>query len=110
VASEAPPPEGLTYWQALVDPSTNLTYYWNSSTNEVSWTIPEGGVITLPVPGEKAEAQEKELEQTLENYPYSATIPAEFTKPGKGERVRNGCRYGSLSVRLSALISHPCGK
>ena len=29
-------------WNAAVDPSTGKTYYYNKSTKEVSWTIPEG--------------------------------------------------------------------
>ncbi len=29
----------------MVDPNTNHAYYWNPATNEVSWTLPENGVI-----------------------------------------------------------------
>ena len=52
-------------------------------TNEVSWTIPEGGVIALPMSAEQAEAREKEVELVMESYPYPATIAAEYTKAGK---------------------------
>ena len=48
-------------------------------TNEVSWTIPECGVITLPMSAEQAEAREKEVELVMESYPYPATIAAEYT-------------------------------
>ncbi len=76
-----------------MDPNTNLTYYWNSATNDVSWTLPEGGVITLPMATEQVEAKEKELEMAMESYPYSTTIAAEFIKPGVVTRVLPVCWF-----------------
>lgn len=35
----------VTFWQKVVDPNTNHTYYWNTTTNEVSWTLPDYAVI-----------------------------------------------------------------
>lgn len=85
-SSQAPPivtpPGDLSYWQALVDPNTNHAYYWNSLTNEVSWTIPGGGVISLPLSTEVAVECEREMEEMIESYPYSTKLPAKFTKPG----------------------------
>jgi hypothetical protein len=40
--SEAPP----TFWHQVMDANSNHPYYWNPVTNEVSWTLPEGGVIS----------------------------------------------------------------
>ena len=39
---EAPP----TFWHQVVDANSNHPYYWNPLTNEVSWTLPDGGVST----------------------------------------------------------------
>ena len=36
----------ITFWQEVVDPNTNHSYYWNPQTNEVTWTLPENGVIS----------------------------------------------------------------
>jgi len=36
----------ITFWQEVVDPNTNHSYYWNPKTNEVTWTLPENGVIS----------------------------------------------------------------
>ena len=82
VAPVAMAADDLSYWQALVDPNTNHTYYWNSLTNVVSWTIPGGGVISLPRATEEAVVYEREVEEVMESYPYSAKLPAKFTKAG----------------------------
>ena len=36
----------ITFWQEVVDPTTNHSYYWHPQTNEVTWTLPENGVIS----------------------------------------------------------------
>ena len=57
----------VTFWQQLTDPKTNHTYYWNPTTNEVSWTLPSYGVITEqhkdpPLPPQKQQAVKQDGE------------------------------------------------
>ena len=47
--SDAP----VTFWQEVRDAKTNRTYYWNPTTSEVTWTLPDNAVIT----NEAAEAK-----------------------------------------------------
>lgn len=44
-SSEAAP---VTFWQEVNDPKTNHSYYWNPTTNEVSWNLPPNAVISNP--------------------------------------------------------------
>lgn len=39
-AGKAAAPAGASPWQAVTDPNTGNTYYFNSQTNETSWTLP----------------------------------------------------------------------
>ena len=41
--AEAPP----TFWHQVMDSNSNHPYYWNPATNEVLWTLPDGGVRSL---------------------------------------------------------------
>ncbi|XP_064394564.1 formin-J-like isoform X4 [Halichondria panicea] len=47
---EAVKPEELTFWKQVTDPKSNHTYYWNPRTNQVSWTLPDNGVIADNTP------------------------------------------------------------
>jgi len=38
---EEPVVEPTTAWQHLMDEKTSHFYYWNTETNEVTWTIPQ---------------------------------------------------------------------
>jgi hypothetical protein len=35
-----------SFWHQVMDSNSNHPYYWNPVTNEVSWTLPDGGVIS----------------------------------------------------------------
>ena len=57
-----------TFWQQVMDPNTNHPYYWNPITNEVCWTLPEGGVISLGY--EERGEGEGEGEEASDYYGY----------------------------------------
>ena len=82
-----PPPATvapITFWQAIVDPNTNHTYYWNPETNDVAWTLPPGGVIAAPEgAGKEKEEPGENVDELLENYPYvKKELPEIPEKPG----------------------------
>ena len=64
VTTDAPITMGPTvqpsFWQQVMDPNTNHPYYWNPSTNEVLWSLPEGGVITGGGVGGLGEREDEE--------------------------------------------------
>jgi hypothetical protein len=35
-----------SFWHQVMDSNSNHPYYWSPVTNEVSWTLPDGGVIS----------------------------------------------------------------
>ena len=51
-AEEESAEEGITFWKQLTDPNTNHAYYWNPKTNQVTWTLPNNGVIADENPNE----------------------------------------------------------
>ena len=51
-AEEESAEEGITFWKQLTDPNTNHAYYWSPKTNQVTWTLPNNGVIADENPNE----------------------------------------------------------
>ena len=58
-SSDAP----ITFWQEVKDPKTSHPYYWNPSTNEVSWTLPANGVLTSEASQRSDEIHDPEAEE-----------------------------------------------
>lgn len=58
-SSDAP----ITFWQEVKDPKTSHPYYWNPSTNEVSWTLPTNGVLTSEASQRSDEIHDPEAEE-----------------------------------------------
>eukprot|EP00291_Cryptomonas_curvata_P002785 CAMPEP_0172190664 /NCGR_PEP_ID=MMETSP1050-20130122/23245_1 /TAXON_ID=233186 /ORGANISM="Cryptomonas curvata, Strain CCAP979/52" /LENGTH=128 /DNA_ID=CAMNT_0012865575 /DNA_START=238 /DNA_END=620 /DNA_ORIENTATION=- len=75
-------------WTAFVDPASGSTYYYNSATQETSWTLPEAADLAggLPV-AEKQQAdgaaaaggQPAAAVGTVQPQPTSAATAAPFT-------------------------------
>lgn len=55
----------ITFWQEMKDPKTNSSYYWNPSTNNVSWTLPANGVLTNEASERSDEIQDPEKSEIL---------------------------------------------
>ena len=115
----APATGNVTFWQAVVDSKTNHTYYWNTETNEVAWTLPPGGVIANPEVGgagggAEAEAEKDKdgcagdegdegetIDELMENYPYSKKT---VVLPPKG-RYCHGCGVSFWELDLCSDAS-----
>ena len=68
----APAEISVTFWQEVKDPKTNHPYYWNPSTNEVSWTLPENAVLTSEASERSDEIHDPEREE-LEPVPQESS-------------------------------------
>lgn len=86
--TSSPAAVDITFWQEVVDPKTNHAYFWNPKTNEVSWTLPEGGVISAP-PSQPAAAEEDEdIDSLMESYPHlKKPIPVVPVKTGEQSKL-----------------------
>jgi len=53
-------------WKQCIDENTNHPYYWNTETNEVSWTLPEEVMMQYEhqtKPDQEAPLEQKVVEQ-----------------------------------------------
>lgn len=66
----------------MVDPNTNHVYFWNPDTNEVSWTLPEGGVLSVQQSAGGEEDDGEDIDELLGNYPHLKRPPVD---PNLGE-------------------------
>ena len=65
-------PDQVTFWQKVVDPSTNHTYYWDPATNKVSWTLPDLAVIVNDEQGSSEPGEEASDSTYADYYAYYA--------------------------------------
>ena len=80
-AAEAPSQQVPTYdsnsvWHECLDPSTQHVYYWNTVTDEVTWTFPENGTVSVaPAAGAGAATEEQTaVEVTCEPGPSGSAV------------------------------------
>jgi hypothetical protein len=76
-------------WKAVTDEATEKTYYWNTLTNETSWSMPEPAA-------EEAPASEDSLPEGWERKIHSASGQAYFFHQ----------RTGKSSFTLPTLVKH----
>lgn len=83
----------VSFWQEVKDPKTNHSYYWNPSTNEVSWTLPNNAVLTSEASERSDEIQDPEnesptrevVQSSAESSAYGSDVVAN-SLPKEGEQ------------------------
>jgi hypothetical protein len=98
----------ITFWQEVKDPKTNHVYYWNTVTNETSWTLPPNAVLTSEAAERSDEIQDPENEGTSSNQLLanthdmsqvnSADISNDVEKKKKSDKVNKECYQRKQSV------------
>ena len=79
----------ITFWQEVKDPKTSHTYYWNPSTNAVSWTLPSNGVLTSEAAQRSDEIQDPEREDDTSKVTPVATVSNGGGSEGEFNSVQN---------------------
>lgn len=89
-------------WVQVVDPDTNRTYYWNPSTGEVSWTLPDNGVITDEV--KQPSASDASLETTYADYyAYYAQTYYGVNPQQQGQQTQHKSADGSRQTQTTGV-------
>ena len=90
-----------SFWQQVMDPNTNHPYYWNPLTNEVLWSLPEGGVITGGGVGGVGEGEEEEY---FDFYKESGSS-GDYSKVRSGGGGRGGGERKSEVGKVSSKVN-----
>ena len=91
----------LSVWVACVDSNSGYTYYWDKQTNEVSWTLPEGG--NLESSGGVDADDQKPTPAEEEGSPQASTKVLESPQPLDREDD-DAVGYGPQPFSSSSLV------
>ena len=111
----------ITFWQEVKDPKTSHAYYWNPSTNAVSWTLPSNGVLTSEAAERSNEIQDPEKEEGASKVTSVAAVSnggggeGEFHSVSKGGKTskkeevskERGRKCHNFLKRLQRNRNHP---
>lgn len=106
--------DDLTKWQKVLDPKSGLYYYWNSSTNETTWTKPiakkpiaqSSTVQTSGLPDGWTEQIHHATKQVF--YVHTATGEKRWSKPESAEAATD-IPSAALKRKRDDVTTHSVG-
>ena len=84
----------ISFWQEVKDSKSGHIYYWNPTTNQVSWTLPENAVLTSEASERSDEIQDPENESPTREVVPSASISSQ----GSDSSAKEGEPLSSSSL------------